>query len=83
MTEDIFDMSKVKKKRKLRGKKWGKFIVCYVFRQLSSVKRLAKGTSAIPNSCSDASTGYRIAGISRKLESDETQFTKNKSNKMS
>ena len=29
-------------------KKWGMFILCYVFGQLSSVKRLAKGIYAIP-----------------------------------
>ena len=45
MTEDIFDVSNVRifteieKKKKMGG--GGMFILCYVFGQLSSVKRMA------------------------------------------
>ena len=41
MTEDIFDMSNVRIFKEIEKKKWGMFILCYVFGQLSSVKRLA------------------------------------------
>ena len=41
MTEDIFDMSSVRIFKEIEKKKWGMFTLCYVFGQLSSVKRLA------------------------------------------
>ena len=40
VTENIFDMSNVSSLKKLR-EKWEMFILCYVFGQLSPVKRLA------------------------------------------
>ena len=48
MAEDIFDMSNVIVFKKIEKKKWGMFMLCYDFGQLSSVKHLAKGTNAIP-----------------------------------
>ena len=36
-----FDMSNVRKFKEIEKKKKGMFILCYVFGQLSSVKRLA------------------------------------------
>ena len=43
VTEDIhvFEMSNVRILKEIEKKKWGMFILCYVFGQLSSVKRLA------------------------------------------
>ena len=41
VTEDIFDMSNVRTFKEIEKKKWEMFILCYVFGQLSSVKRLA------------------------------------------
>ena len=34
--------------KEIEKKKWGMFILCYVFGQLSQVKSLASGTYAIP-----------------------------------
>ena len=40
--EDIFGMSNVRIFKEIeKNKKWGMFILCYGFGQLSSVKRLA------------------------------------------
>ena len=41
MTEDIFDISNVRMFKEIEKKKWGMFILRYVFGQLSSVKCLA------------------------------------------
>ena len=40
VTEDIFDMSKVRFFKEIEKKKRGMFILCYVFGQLFSVKGL-------------------------------------------
>ena len=40
-SEDKFDMSNVGNFKEIEKKKWGMLILCYVFGQLSSVKRLA------------------------------------------
>ena len=53
--EDIFDMSNVRIFKEIEKKKWGVFILCYVFGQLSSVKRLTKESMLFQNMCSDAS----------------------------
>ena len=60
--EDIFDKSNVTFfLKKLRRKKWGMFIPCSVFGQLK-VKLSKISVVILP--------GYRIVGISRKLESE-------------
>ena len=41
VTEDIFDMSSMRIFSEIEKKKWGMFILCCVFGQLSSVKRFA------------------------------------------
>ena len=41
VTEDIFDMSDVIIFKEIEKKKWGMFILCYVFDQLSSDNCLA------------------------------------------
>ena len=48
VTHDIFDMSIVRFFKEIEKKKIRMSILCYVFGQLSSVKRLAQGTYAIP-----------------------------------
>ena len=41
VTKDIFDMSNVRFVKDIEINKWGMFLLCCVFGQLSSVKRLA------------------------------------------
>ena len=38
--EDVFYMSNMRIFKEIAKKKWGMFIICYVFGQLGSVKRL-------------------------------------------
>ena len=75
MTEDIFDMCNcnVKILKEFERKQWGMFILWYVFGQLSSVKRLAYGTYAIPDICSDASRGTGLLESLENLSQNEKQ----------
>ena len=60
MTEDIFDMGNLRIFKEIEKKNWGKFILCYVFGQMGSVKRLALGPMLFQNICSDASRVHKL-----------------------
>ena len=56
VTEDIFDMSNVRIfNKEIEKKKWGMFIICYVFGQLSSVKSWLKEPMLFQTISGDAS----------------------------
>ena len=73
MPEDIFDMSNMVLFKEIEKKKWGMFILCSVFRHRSTELSKAFG---LRNLCYSKISvvmllGYRIAGISRKLKSEQ------------
>ena len=64
VTEDIFYMSNVRILKEIEKRKWVIFILCYVFGQLSSVKRLAM---LFQNICSDASRVHDCRNLAKTL----------------